>query len=397
MARIDNLLTGLMVVFLAACQGQAPVQPSFPTQADNLPVIPAITQTPEPITLVPQTLPTGNVPAPVLLPGLSSTTVQTPTFAATLVQQAPEFPEAPLPAGVRMAIFELGRPVVAEEFGFEEVRALLKDKSILDPGDAPRDDATWHAMINQGLSPFGYRVEADQESSLSRRSLSLYRGEDLLLGDITIRSWVSVNQSKTDFVMVVERISPHGVYLVRKDSLEQLAYGQEGRFGKYRPEAWPQFLGDDLIYAAIEHDPNRANPVNVVYRNEQAIYEIVAETASIRPPLYGLWTYDDSQGNHWCLEVLDRISIDGISMNERTGYQKSYEFHLIGGKPVFMFEKDGQGGLNYDGQEVMLPGESVLHYGCCSMALLNPEYTENTLAFFLQDGDRWKYVEMSVP
>jgi hypothetical protein len=170
---------------------------------------------------------------------------------------------------------------------------------------------------------------------------------------------------------------------------------QEGRVGKYNSEAWPQYMGDDLIYATMQFDPNQKLFVIKVYRNDQVIYQTVG-TMYVRLPLYGLWTYHDSLGDHWILEVLDQISIDGISMNEQHGYQKSYMFHLLGGKPGFMFEKGGKFGLNLDGNEIMLPGDRVLHYGCCGYAMLNPYFTDNLLAFFLKDVDRYKYVEVVV-
>ena len=89
-----------------------------------------------------------------------------------------------------------------------------------------------------------------------------------------------------------------------------------------------------------------------VYRNQQLIFETTNEVMHVRPRLYGLWTF----GEHWALEALDSITIDGQVANSRSGYQKSYEFHRLGGKPVFFFEKSSQLGVNIAGQEISLPG-----------------------------------------
>ena len=118
----------------------------------------------------------------------------------------------------------------------------------------------------------------------------------------------------------------------------------------------------------------------------------------------GLWAYED----HWFIEVIRQaedpsraltwgeIFQDGQSLNARYGYAESFGFQLMHGKPFYFFERDGRIGAVYDGKEIPLGYERVLHYGCCSVGVLNPIKYENMVSFFaLRDGT-WFYVEIGV-
>lgn len=389
MKRFCKIITGLIVLFLVGCQGQ-PVQIPTPIVETRSTVVPTHTQM------------ATSAPTATRLPINPPTLTQTPTLDAALVQPVPFRSQSTLPEGVSIHIYELGRPIAAtidDAFGYNEVLSILKDKSYLYlyQEDRGHRDVKRTATINDLLDPFGYHVKVSPNPHGSFHYFMLYQGEKLLLEGIDVVSPVSVNRSKTNFVMIVDKLSSiPNIFMVQKDSIEGLMANQEGRVGKYNSEAWPQYMGDDLIWATMQFDPNQKLFVIKVYRNDQVIYQTVG-TMYVRLPLYGLWTYQDLTGDHWILEVLDHISIDGKSMNEQHGYQKSYMFHLLGGRPAYMFEKDGKFGLNLDGSEVMLPGDSTLHYACCYPAMLNPYFTDNLLAFFLlNDGDRYKYVEVVV-
>ncbi|GAB4580609.1 MAG: hypothetical protein Fur0022_33510 [Anaerolineales bacterium] len=118
----------------------------------------------------------------------------------------------------------------------------------------------------------------------------------------------------------------------------------------------------------------------------------------------GLWTLAD----HWWIEFMKlaetsfraftwgEIVQDGQSLNEINGYTESFGFQLMHGKPFYFFERDGQVGIVYDGQEIPLGYKRVLHHGCCSAASLNPMQYENMVGFFAVREDKWYYVEIGV-
>lgn len=151
-----------------------------------------------------------------------------------------------------------------------------------------------------------------------------------------------------------------------------------------------------------------------VSHNGEIIYIIPVGTASTEaiPNLWGLWAYD----NHWVLEVahatqkgvfsdaigpdvLGEIIQDGISLNKQHGYQETFGFQLMKGKPFYFFKKQGWFGISYDHREIPLGYAQIPHYRCCSASALNPRSAENMVAFFARRGTVrpvWHYVEIGV-
>ena len=118
----------------------------------------------------------------------------------------------------------------------------------------------------------------------------------------------------------------------------------------------------------------------------------------------GLWVYED----HWFIEVIrsvedssqaliwGEIYKDGQSLNERYGYTEMFGFQLMHGKPFYFYERDGQIGAVYDGEEIPLGYDRVLHYGCCSVGTLNAIKYKNMVSFFALREGKWFYVEIGV-
>jgi hypothetical protein len=175
---------------------------------------------------------------------------------------------------------------------------------------------------------------------------------------------------------------------------------------------------NDVTYA---HYTDKGQEVSVpvsnsvkVSRNGEVIYTVQVGTASTVaiPNLWGLWAYD----NHWVLEaahvtdniifsyangsdVFGEIIQDGISLNKQLGYQETFGFQLMKGKPFYFFKKQGRLGVSYDNREIPLGYTQILHYGCCSAGEYNPRNAENMVAFFARRGtvrQVWHYVEIGV-
>ncbi len=146
-----------------------------------------------------------------------------------------------------------------------------------------------------------------------------------------------------------------------------------------------------------------------VYRQGKLLYSIPLSPTGAIPPIWGLWAYAD----RWALEVahvtLTRIPPntidsdefgeviqDGVALNEQNGYEESFGFQLLKGKPFYFFKKQGRIGISYDSQEIDLGYTRIPHHGCCSASELNPQSTENAVAFFAQRAGVWYYVEIGV-
>ena len=81
-------------------------------------------------------------------------------------------------------------------------------------------------------------------------------------------------------------------------------------------------------------------------------------------------------------------------MNALYGCSKSYEFHLLEGKPLFFYERAGQLGLNLDGIETAFPYQNISHYGCCSAGAYNPVQIGDLLLFFARNDNTPYYFEL---
>jgi hypothetical protein len=147
-------------------------------------------------------------------------------------------------------------------------------------------------------------------------------------------------------------------------------------------------------------------------RNGKLVLNISLGDITPVDPIRGLWSYK----NHWVLEVahcrkrkveegrFTRVYVDcngeiiqdGKSITKQLGYEETFGFQLMSGKPFYFVMKDGQIGISYDGQEVLLGYVEIPHYYCCEPSMLNPDASQNMVSFFARRGSNWYYVEIGV-
>jgi len=407
MKRKYKILFGLIVLFLAGCEDLT-ISPtatipatSSPVPATPSPILPAFTPTlaGSPIPAV-STLPisTSLAPTPTSSPTPTPTIIPTPTLPEISLSPLANDLQPTAPDGSSIRLYAIS----GSSFRYQRAVEALKGESHFSLADfGAYSIANSAAAINATLAPFGYQVKINASGSANNATanLSLLRNEKMLLAGIDPDIEISTNRSKSDFVMVVRQAAPDShylvnVFMVRKDSIKQLV----NENGLWHMEALPRFIGDDLIYATAhvenEFKPNRVD-VNVV-SNGLVIYQTI--TGYSDTPVYAIQTYQDFHGDHWAIELQNQVIIDGKPVNEQFDYQKSYNLRVLGGRPVFIFEKNGQAGLNLGGREVLLPGETVPHYICCEFGVTDPIATGNNLGFLLDSkGKITMYAEVFVP
>jgi hypothetical protein len=179
----------------------------------------------------------------------------------------------------------------------------------------------------------------------------------------------------------------------------RLSLGQRSQLSR-QPEGrtiWsdrPQYLQQDLMTVSFAYDETAAQPNGTarVLRAGEVIFETQLNNTAFRHPLVGFWTY----GEHWALETLGSVIIDGQAVNDLHGYSESFEFHLLGGQPLYFFSRAGRLGMNYAGQEIPLPGDEISHYLCCSGSLLNPVQVGSGLVLLANSGEQSYYLEIEV-
>jgi len=151
---------------------------------------------------------------------------------------------------------------------------------------------------------------------------------------------------------------------------------------------------------AYEDWGNPADGYVIVTRDGQLLHKVSVGSASPVTALRGLWTY----GEHWAMETAafdlqsgvatGRVIVDGEPLNEKLGYDESFGFQTLGGKPFYFFSRDGKIDANYDGADVALGYDEIPHYSCCSASTLNPKIAQKMLACYARQGETWSYVEI---
>jgi len=161
---------------------------------------------------------------------------------------------------------------------------------------------------------------------------------------------------------------------------------------------------------AVDGPMENGKDIAQVMSNGNVIFSTTIEPPGTTSAFRVLTVYD----NHWVFEIAQEktplpsntqlvdsffageIFVDGQSLNDLHGYDESYGFQTIHGRPFYFYKRDGKIGVSFDGQEIALDYEGVWHYGCCSGGALNPRMAQNIIGFYAWRGDQWYYTEIGV-
>jgi hypothetical protein len=189
-------------------------------------------------------------------------------------------------------------------------------------------------------------------------------------------------------------------------------------WGKTLPPNEYYSVGHGDLWVMQGNDKLEVNPQpneNVLFtsqvtRNGNVIFSTPIDPPGVTSAFRVLTLYD----THWVLETTQakpplppntqqvdsffkgEVFIDGHSLDALHGYDQSFGFQTIHGRPFYFYTRNGKTGVSYDGQEIPLGYDGVYHYGCCSGGALNPRMAQNIIGFFAWRGDRWYYTEIGV-
>jgi hypothetical protein len=96
-------------------------------------------------------------------------------------------------------------------------------------------------------------------------------------------------------------------------------------------------------------------------------------------------------------QMLSRVVQDGKDLNTALGYQQSFQFAVLDGKPFYFFQKASKIGISFGDRQFAEAYDEVPHYQCCTGSLLNPGISMNMVWFFARRGAHWYYVQAYVP
>lgn len=246
----------------------------------------------------------------------------------------------------------------------------------------------------QALAPFGYILK-DHSEPPSAGYFSIYLGDQLIAKDVMFMPPVSLNASQTAFIGIADLSD--GTYLFTRERFEnsQWSVGRQP-YG---------YVGDSLLSVERTNVSMGVSDLRV-YLDNDLVYTSQYNSVSTYEFFDGPRTY----GNHWALVLLDakpnaeqgpipydRLILDGHDVNGTKGYEQSFQFALLDGRPFYFYQKDGKIGISFDGQEIAKGYDEIPHYQCCISALLNPGISMNMVWFFARRGNDWYYVEAYIP
>lgn len=96
-----------------------------------------------------------------------------------------------------------------------------------------------------------------------------------------------------------------------------------------------------------------------------------------------------SWGNNWVVEYADHIIVNGIDLNHKFGYSKSYGFSFYKGKPIYFYEKNGFLGINLDSIAILTNYKEALHYLCCEPSVFNPKINDCQICIYTKKDHFW--------
>ena len=108
----------------------------------------------------------------------------------------------------------------------------------------------------------------------------------------------------------------------------------------------------------------------MIYRGDELVYEFASwDFMGYEPWNFCAW------GENWMVEGNEVVVLNGEILNYKFDVDEVFDWHLLGGKPLFFARKNQHYYIYYD--DVLLPVEydSVTHYLCCAQRYFNPRTT----------------------
>ena len=113
------------------------------------------------------------------------------------------------------------------------------------------------------------------------------------------------------------------------------------------------------------------------------------------PTVITAWTY----GQHWIIQSVCHgkfdVLWDGISLNTSKDYQSSFAFQILGNRPFYLFKRNDQVWLSYDGEKALLGYDEVKLTYCC-MTYHPPQHHENMITFYAAKNNELYYVAIGL-
>jgi LysM repeat protein len=152
----------------------------------------------------------------------------------------------------------------------------------------------------------------------------------------------------------------------------------------------PVFAGPRLISLDVFYGEDDRYHISI-RQDDQEIFRYHPVGGGVSEPVKGLWSWD----GHWVLEINGVLIVDGAIWNVKDfPADEIFNWHMLNGRPLFFFTRADQTGIWYDGRELPVTYDSVVHYRCCEPYIFNPSGNDQMVWFYAQRAGYWYYVEL---
>jgi hypothetical protein len=158
--------------------------------------------------------------------------------------------------------------------------------------------------------------------------------------------------------------------------------------------AW---VGNDLItyeYTSADISPLGAQNDVKITRNGETVKIFSASQPEVSgDPVVNFWSWED----HWLLEMDNVVIQDGKALNQVAGSAEVFNWQPLNGTSFYLFLKNGKFGVNYNGQDLPLSYDDIIHNRlCCDPARYNILSIPSGVRFFALRNNTWMVVYVTI-
>jgi hypothetical protein len=121
-----------------------------------------------------------------------------------------------------------------------------------------------------------------------------------------------------------------------------------------------------------------------VVRNSTGV--IFADSCFHSPATDAVWAFYSENG-HWVLEMVDRVIVDGVNLNQLHEFNETFHYRLLGEEHVCLARTGNQYGISVDGEFLPNHYDLIVHHKCCEPSFLNPYDIEGGFYFLARRED----------
>jgi hypothetical protein len=245
---------------------------------------------------------------------------------------------------------------------------------------------------NRALEKFGYRLDLDPETYWATLLKTEANGSETVLAK-------EINY----FSRVTYYLDRNGVgdFALRLDTNEGSYLASKAAFEPYDAALHcfhsPVYAGEGRLITVECHRGDEGFQFErvVIKQNGEEIFSYMAGDIMVTEAVKSLNAWE----GRWVVEINGTLVVDGAIYNLKDlPATKIHDFSLLNDKAFFFYEQNGaQTRVMYNGQDLGLAYDEVIHYRCCEPAMFNPSANGQMVWFYARKAGYWYYVEITQP